>query len=76
MIRKTIRQKVSKRDFTNENPSRGDSTYRFSTLAFKPSFKAGMSNWRPAGRMRPHCVFNAARNELLHHHVTEIYNKI
>ena len=21
--------------------------------------KPGMSNWRPAGRMRPHCLFNA-----------------
>ncbi len=37
---------------------------------------AGMSNWRPAGRMWPHCVFNAARNDLLHLHSTEIYNKV
>jgi len=26
--------------------------------------KAGMSNWRPAGRMRPHGLFNVARCDL------------
>ncbi len=27
--------------------------------------KAGMSNWRPAGRMQPHCLSNAARDDLI-----------
>jgi hypothetical protein len=24
-------------------------------------FRTGMSNWRPAGRMQPHCLSNAAQ---------------
>ncbi len=32
---------------------------------------SGMSNWRPAGHMRPHCLYNAARCILFkpHHHL-------
>ncbi len=34
------------------------------TQKFEDACKAGMSNWRPAGRMRPHCFVNAARCDL------------
>jgi len=33
-------------------------------MSYLNGYKAGMSNWRPAGRMRPHCLFNAARRDL------------
>ena len=36
-----------------------------------------MSNWRSAGRMRPHSMFHAARHDLLYYpYNTENYNKL
>ncbi len=37
--------------------------------------KSGISNWRPAGHMRPLCMFNAARNNFLNPYMTKIYNR-
>ncbi len=38
--------------------------------------RAGMSNWWPAGRIQPHCLFTEVLNDLLNLYTTENNNNL